>query len=328
MEDAGRMAGGIPDFSLDLDLIDEFLSEDAWFGVPNSTNLSQQVSAYSPALFDSFTLGANSEETENVLEKALDEEIRGFGHDLFEGRNSLEAGLSNTLKERIVRVIGWIKESHRDGDVLVQLWVPTKRERQQVLTTYEQPFSLNPNCQRLMNYRTISTNYNFPAEDKTDDILGLPGRVFVGKLPEWSPDVRYFSSKEYARVDYAQHYDIRGTLALPIFERGSRFCIAVLEVVMTTEKISYRSDIENICNALQVKFVSQTELICDEFVYRINLLFRENCYLVNVFCRPLILEALKFLGFLPSRYVISSFTGKTSRFYQIPNFFLCVTDEI
>ncbi|CAA6666658.1 unnamed protein product [Spirodela intermedia] len=166
----------------------------------------------------------------------------------------------SSLKERVVQAVGWIKEAHRDGDVLVQIWVPTRKENQQVLTTYGQPFSLNPSCQRLLDYRTISTSYQFSAEENSDEVLGLPGRVFIGKLPEWSPDVRYFSSHEYARVNYAQHFDVRGTLALPIFERGSRPCIGVLEVVMTTEKINYRSDLDSICNALQAVDLRSSEV--------------------------------------------------------------------
>lgn len=305
MENTVRLPEGalaaISDASLDFDLMDELLSEDAWLGIPNSADLLQQGSPYSPNSFlSSYLLPHSKIETgmsypghgddarladletpsssqyppqdgtraENMIDTLLNPAMRGLPHDSVQASVPGEAETSSSLrtepsadpdpisslKERVVRAIGWIKEAHRDGDVLVQIWVPTKKENQQVLTTYGQPFSLNPNCQRLMDYRTISTSYQFSAEENSDEVLGLPGRVFVGKLPEWSPDVRYFSSQEYARVSYAQHFDVRGTLALPIFERSNRPCIGVLEVVMTTEKINYRSDLENICNALQVWF--------------------------------------------------------------------------
>lgn len=163
---------------------------------------------------------------------------------------------ASSVKERLLHALRYIRESTKDGDVLVQIWVPTNREGRIVLTTSGQPFSLNPYCQRLVNYRTISTNYLFSAEEDSSMAIGLPGRVFLGRLPEWTPDVRYFSSEEYPRVDFAQRYDVRGTLALPVFERGSQACLGVVEVVMTTQNIDYHPELENICNALQVWFFS------------------------------------------------------------------------
>lgn len=40
-------------------------------------------------------------------------------------------------------------------------------------------------------------------------------------------------------INYAQQIDVRGALALPVFERGSRVCLGVVEVVMTKEKIDH-----------------------------------------------------------------------------------------
>ncbi|KAK1326791.1 Protein NLP1 [Acorus calamus] len=138
--------------------------------------------------------------------------------------------------------------------------MPISRGGRHVLTTHGQPFSLNPCCERLVNYRTVSVGYHFSAEEGSDEALGLPGRVFVGKVPEWTPDVQYFSSYEYPRVNHAQMYDVRGTLALPFFEGGSRSCLGVVEVVMTTQKINYRDDLENICNALQAVNLRSSEV--------------------------------------------------------------------
>lgn len=161
-------------------------------------------------------------------------------------------GSASSVKERLVHALRYIRESTKDGDVLVQIWVPIKKGGRNVLTTSDQPFSLNPHSQRLVNYRTISTKYLFSAEEDSNMAIGLPGRVFLGRLPEWTPDVRYFSSDEYPRVDFAQQYDVSGTLALPVFEKGSQACLGVVEVVMTTQKINYHPELENICNAFQV----------------------------------------------------------------------------
>ncbi|CAL9073991.1 unnamed protein product [Musa textilis] len=167
-------------------------------------------------------------------------------------RRSIQPGDSNFyVKERFMQALCHIKDARRDSEVLVQLWVPVKRGDQLILTTYSQPFSLNPNSEKLMNYREVSTNYHFSAQENSGKVLGLPGRVFLGRLPEWTPDVRFFSSYEYLRVDYAQRLGIRGSIAIPVFDQGSRSCLGVVEVVMTTQKLNYSVELEKICNALQ-----------------------------------------------------------------------------
>jgi hypothetical protein len=82
----------------------------------------------------------------------------------------------------------------------------------------------------------------------------MPGRVFLGKVPEWTPDVRFFRNDEYPRVNHAQQCDVRGTLALPVFEQGSRTCLGVIEVVTTSQKIKYLPELESVCKALEVCF--------------------------------------------------------------------------
>ncbi|KAL6011944.1 hypothetical protein ACLOJK_002410 [Asimina triloba] len=164
---------------------------------------------------------------------------------------STNTGPVSSVKERLMKALRFIKESSRDGDVLVQIWVPIRKGGRQFLTTCDQPFELDPNCQRLVDYRTVSIKYLFAAEENSNEAVGLPGRVFLGKLPEWTPDVQYFSSDEYPRVTFAQQCNVRGTIALPIFEQSNWSCLGVIEVVRTTQKINYRPELENICNALQ-----------------------------------------------------------------------------
>lgn len=167
--------------------------------------------------------------------------------------------MGSSLREKLSRALGWIRDSYRDCEVLIQVWVPTEGAEGLVLTTSSEPFALAPGCERLLNYRAVSTCFQFSAGENSGGALGLPGRVFQGKLPEWSPDVRYFSNYEYPRVNYAQQCDVRGSLALPVFHHhrggggGRLSCLGVIEVVMTTERINYRSDYEHICSALQVR---------------------------------------------------------------------------
>ncbi|CAO2833729.1 unnamed protein product [Amaranthus hypochondriacus] len=156
-----------------------------------------------------------------------------------------------TVMERLIKALRFIQESANGKDLLVQIWVPVNRGGTKILTTVDQPFSVNSSSQQLASYRNISTSYEFAAEEDSGVSVGLPGRVFLGKVPEWTPDVRFFRVDEYPRVPYAQQCDVRGTLALPVFEQGSRNCLGVLEVVMTTQKINYRPELESVCRALE-----------------------------------------------------------------------------
>uniref|UniRef100_A0A0E0NP89 RWP-RK domain-containing protein n=2 Tax=Oryza TaxID=4527 RepID=A0A0E0NP89_ORYRU len=168
-----------------------------------------------------------------------------------------EVAVEPTVKERLRRALERIASQSQsqaqrgDGELLVQVWVPTRIGDRQVLTTCGQPFWLDRRNQRLASYRTVSMKYQFSADESARADLGLPGRVFVGRVPEWTPDVRYFSTEEYPRVQHAQYFDIRGSVALPVFEPRSRACLGVVELVMTTQKVNYSAEIENICNALK-----------------------------------------------------------------------------
>ncbi|KAJ6684616.1 PROTEIN NLP8 [Salix purpurea] len=159
-----------------------------------------------------------------------------------------------SVKRRLIMALECIKDLTKNKDVLIQIWVPVNRGGRRVLTTHDQPFSLDPNSERLASYRDISVKYQFSAEEDSKDSVGLPGRVFLGRVPEWTPDVRFFRSDEYPRVNHAQLYDVRGTLALPVFEQGSRTCLGVIEVVTTSQKIKYRPELESVCKALEVCF--------------------------------------------------------------------------
>lgn len=159
---------------------------------------------------------------------------------------------SVSVKKKLVQAVKHLRDSIRERDILVQIWVPVKRGGKQVLTTNNQPFSLNENCKNLADYRDVSRGYHFAADEDSKESAGLPGRVFLNKLPEWTPDVRFFKQEEYPRVNDAKQYEVRGSLALPVFERGSGKCLGVVEIVTTSLKVNYRPELENICKALEV----------------------------------------------------------------------------
>nr|XP_043634691.1 protein NLP5-like [Erigeron canadensis]XP_043634692.1 protein NLP5-like [Erigeron canadensis] len=163
------------------------------------------------------------------------------------------------VKERLIYAIENIRHSSLNKNTLIQIWLPENREGKKVLSTSDTLFSLGPDCPQLSSYRSISAKFTFAAEGDSKDIIGLPGRVFMGKVPEWTPDVRFFKTEEYPRVAHAQQFDVRGSVAVPIFDQDSRSCLGVIEVVMTTQKSNYSPEIEGVCKALEAVDLRSSE---------------------------------------------------------------------
>lgn len=168
----------------------------------------------------------------------------------------------SSVKGRLMRAIEYLGKLTKDSDVLIQIWVPVRKEGKQILTTDGQPFAFSPNSMSLANYRNVSKSYHFAAEENSKEFPGLPGRVFLKKSPEWTPDVRFFKVEEYPRVNYAQMCNVSGSLALPVFERESGICLGVVEIVTTNRIINYRLELENICKALETVDLRSSEISC------------------------------------------------------------------
>lgn len=181
---------------------------------------------------------------------------------LWIGPNRNMTSNSNSLvRSRLVQAIEYLKESTRDKDVLIQIWVPINRGGKNVLTTKNQPFSLNSNHKSLALYRHVSKNYQFAIEEGSKEFVGLPGRVFLKRLPEWTPDVRFFKREEYPRINHAQQYNIGGSIALPVFERGSGTCLGVVEIISTSQIVSHRPELEHVCKALEAVDLKSSDIL-------------------------------------------------------------------
>ncbi|OVA14731.1 Phox/Bem1p [Macleaya cordata] len=168
---------------------------------------------------------------------------------------------SCVIKERMMQALRYFKESMEAQQVLAQVWAPVKKGDRYVLTTSGQPFVLDPQNNGLLQYRTVSLMYIFSVDGESDRDLGLPGRVFRQKLPEWTPNVQYYSSKEYQRLNHAQNYNVRGTLALPVFEPSGRSCVGVVELIMTSQKINYAREVDKVCKALEAVNLKTSEIV-------------------------------------------------------------------
>ncbi|KAD5507393.1 hypothetical protein E3N88_15096 [Mikania micrantha] len=174
------------------------------------------------------------------------------------------------IKERMTMALRYIKELIGGNHVLAQIWVPFKNKNRHVLTTTGQPFVIDPNSNGLHQYRMASLMYVFPLDGKTDGALEILGRVFRLKLPEWSPNVQYYSEKEYQRLNHALNYDVRGTLAVPVFEPSKQSCVGVLELVMTTQKINYAAEVDNVCRALEAANLRGSSIVDDHMKVSTN----------------------------------------------------------
>ncbi|GFZ16383.1 plant regulator RWP-RK family protein [Actinidia rufa] len=164
------------------------------------------------------------------------------------------------IKERMTQALRYLKES-TEQHVLAQVWAPVKNGGRYVLTTSGQPFVLDAHSNGLHQYRMVSLMYMFSIDGESDGVLGLPGRVFQQKLPEWTPNVQYYSSKEYPRLTHALHCNVQGTLALPVFEPSGQSCIGVLELIMTSPRINYAPEVDKVCKALEAVNLKSSEIL-------------------------------------------------------------------
>ncbi|KAL6868275.1 hypothetical protein ACP4OV_015120 [Aristida adscensionis] len=153
-----------------------------------------------------------------------------------------------TLPDRMLKALAILKEASSRDAILAQVWMPVRNGENPVLTTSDQPFLLD---ERLTGYREVSRQFTFAATQGPGQFPGLPGRVFLSGLPEWTSNVMYYSASEYMRIEHAIRHEVRGSLGLPVFDCSGGSCCAVLEVVMTQEKDNFASEIDDLCDALQ-----------------------------------------------------------------------------
>lgn len=181
-----------------------------------------------------------------------------------------------SLDERMLKALSFFKES-AGGGILAQVWVPIKHGGQVFLSTSEQPYLLD---QMLAGYREVSRTFTFSAEGKPGCLPGLPGRVFISKVPEWTSNVGYYNPSEYLRVEHARNHEVRGSIAFPIFDMHSGLpCCAVLELVTTKEKPNFDKELEIICRSLQVGIQF---ILCPQLIYPLLIIY------LDLYCLGLI----------------------------------------
>ncbi|XP_057511332.1 protein NLP7-like isoform X2 [Actinidia eriantha] len=140
---------------------------------------------------------------------------------------------NRTLKDKVRLALRKILLHNCTGVALVQFWAATKAlDGRTLLTTQDQPFALTQFSHSLCEYRMISKDYTFYVDGRTgEEELGIPGRVYLNKCPECTPNVEYYSVKEYPQRDSTLRCGVRQSWNLPVIEHSSQACVGVLELV-------------------------------------------------------------------------------------------------
>ncbi|PKU69860.1 Protein NLP2 [Dendrobium catenatum] len=112
-----------------------------------------------------------------------------------------------------------------------------------MLSTSKQPFLLD---HVLARYREVSRVFTFFAKETSGMFPGVPGRVFISGLPEWTSNVLYYNKFEYLMVEYAISHDVRGSLAMLVFDPHQFRYRAVLELVTMKEKSNFNVEMKNV----------------------------------------------------------------------------------
>nr|XP_043639879.1 protein NLP7-like [Erigeron canadensis] len=143
--------------------------------------------------------------------------------------------------------------SFREQCVLVQFWSPDPAGKHQFLTTRDQPFGLGViDDQGLCSYRKYSEhNPFFIDKDHQEYNLSPPLRVYMQGLPEWSSDLTNYSPEDFPLQDFAIRCNFHGYLALPVFDSTTRFCVGVLELLMSSKYTSYDYEVQQVHSVLK-----------------------------------------------------------------------------
>lgn len=196
-------------------------------------------------------------QSEFSMNLARECELESIQKDVKGNSNIILKSIGNfTFSDRMLKALSLLKDSS-GGGILAQVWMPVKQGDNYILSTSEQPFLLD---HVLAGYREVSRVFTFSAKETPGMFPGVPGRVFISGLPEWTSNVLYYNKFEYLRVEHAISHDVRGSLAVPVFDPHQSKCRAVLELVTMKEKSNFDVEMENVCRALQAVDLRTTKV--------------------------------------------------------------------
>ncbi|KAL0340572.1 UNVERIFIED_CONTAM: protein NLP7 [Sesamum radiatum] len=137
---------------------------------------------------------------------------------------------NQSIQEKVRLLIMSMIASGFYSTFLFQFWEVKRQADKSFLTTLDQHFALGTQCKGLCWYRKHCMDRQYFVDDGAkEEELGPLGRVFRSRIPEFTPDIRLYSTKEFPHRDYAIQCGLRTYLALPIFNLHKSECLGVLE---------------------------------------------------------------------------------------------------
>ncbi|GJY87579.1 NIN-like protein, partial [Tanacetum coccineum] len=141
----------------------------------------------------------------------------------------------------------------REQNVLVQFWSPRVVGKHHQLTTEDQPYGLGAIDDRLYMYRKDSERnvYVVDKDYEEEENTSPPARVFRQRLPEWTADITNYKPKDFPQQECAISCDLRGYLALPVFDSTTGLCVGVIELLASSKYTSFAYEVHQFQRALK-----------------------------------------------------------------------------
>ena len=149
----------------------------------------------------------------------------------------------NVPPEVLIRRVGKLLDTistELEYGSLLQLFVPriNKKSGAISLVTHKDLSRVNTvHEKKFWKYHDASCQFFFNVSPMSSDgLLGLPGRCFLLKRPEWTPSVCCYRPLEYPRLACAIECQVHSTIAVPIFasdpKETQEMPLAVIEMLM------------------------------------------------------------------------------------------------
>ena len=149
----------------------------------------------------------------------------------------------NVPPEVLIRRIGKLLDTistELEYGSLLQLFVPRINQKSGAisLVTHKDLSRVNTvHEKKFWKYHDASCQFFFNVSPMSPDgLLGLPGRCFLLKRPEWTPSVCCYRPLEYPRLACAIECQVHSTIAVPIFasdpKETQEMPLAVIEMLM------------------------------------------------------------------------------------------------
>jgi len=134
---------------------------------------------------------------------------------------------NSSVKDRLVVAVCCLRECTKNSNLMIQVWVPLRRG----LVAGPEYLARN-----LDEWVAAEMNMNVNVNSARD------------------VSVRFYRSQEYPRLPY--YVELPGSLALPVFERGTDTCLGVIQILTPPcDTINYCPQLLNnnlLCNPFQV----------------------------------------------------------------------------